>query len=50
MVGPAYIVLPRAGGELVLGCLTGFCQGNYEMEPASGTGWPDLQDDGSIEG
>ena len=60
---PAYIVFQETGGEFALGCLTGairgFCQGdtveftwegNDEMEPASGTGWADLQDDGSIEG
>jgi hypothetical protein len=60
---PAYIVFRKTGGEFVLGCLIGVihgsCQGdaveftwegNDEMEPASGTGWADLQDDGSIEG
>ena len=60
---PAYIVFRKTGGEFALGCLTGAiygsCQGdavefiwegNDEMEPASGSGWADLQDDGSIEG
>jgi hypothetical protein len=60
---PAYIVFAMAGGEFAMGCLTGsihgVCdgdaveftwQGNNEMEPASGHGWADLQDDGSLEG
>jgi len=52
---PAYIVFRKPGGEFALGCLTGDAveftwEGNDEMEPASGTGWADLQADGSIEG
>ena len=59
----AYILFGKTGGEFALDCLTGsihgFCEGNAveftwegnnEMEPASGQGWAELQDDGSLEG
>jgi len=59
----AYILFDKTGGEFVFDCLTGsihsVCDGNAvefswagndEMEPASGTGWAELQDDGSLEG
>lgn len=59
----AYILFDKTGGEFVVDCLTGsihgLCDGkavefswtgNDEMEPASGTGWAELQDDGSLEG
>jgi hypothetical protein len=53
----------RNGGEFVLDCLTGSihgrCEGNAvaftwngsdETEPASGHGWAEMLDDGSLEG
>jgi hypothetical protein len=59
----AYILLDQDGGEFAFDCLTGSIsgacegdaiefswQGNDEMEPASGDGWAELQDDGSLEG
>ena len=57
----AYILFDEVGGEFAFDCLTGFhgsCdgdaaqfswEGNDEMEPASGDGWAELQDDGSLE-
>ncbi len=64
MAGPdSYILFGAGRGEFVLHCLTGSihgrCEGdavefawdgNDEMEQASGHGWADLQDDGSLEG
>ena len=64
MAGPgAYILFDKTGGEFVFDCLTGsihgVCDGNAvefswtgndEMELASGTGWAEVQDDGSLEG
>jgi hypothetical protein len=59
----AYILFDGDGGEFALDCLTGSIhapcdgddiefswQGNDEMEPASGGGWAELQDDGSLKG
>jgi hypothetical protein len=59
----AYILFGKNGGAFAFDCLTGsihgVCegdaveftwQGNDEMEPASGRGWAELQDDGSLEG
>jgi hypothetical protein len=59
----AYILFDQDGGEFALACLTGFIRavcdgdavdfagdGNDEMEQASGHGWAELQDDGSLEG
>ena len=60
--GPTFCS-PQDGGEFALDCLTGsihgHCEGdaveftwngNDEMEPASGHGWAEMQDDGSLEG
>lgn len=60
---PAYIVFDKTGGEFAMGCLTGSiygaCKGdaveftwdgNDEMDEASGNGWAELQDDGSLHG
>lgn len=57
----SYILFAEDGGEFVLDCLTGSihgrCEGNAvqvswvgdnEMEPASGHGWAELQDHGSL--
>ena len=62
-VAGAYILFDEVGGEFALDCLTGsilgscdadavqfIWQGNDEIEPASGHGWVELQDDGSLEG
>ena len=59
----AYILFADRGGEFVFDCLTGSirgrCQGDAvefswegsdEMEPASGDGWAELHDDGSLRG
>lgn len=59
----AYILFGKNSGEFVFDGLTGSIhgackgdaveftwEGNDEMEPASGRGWADLQDDGSLEG
>ena len=59
-VAGAYILFDEAGG---FDCLTGSIhgsfdadavefnwEGNDEMEQASGDGWAELQDDGSLEG
>jgi hypothetical protein len=59
----SYIQFANQGGEFALDCLTGSIngscdgaavqfnwQGNDEMEPASGAGWAELQDDGTLEG
>ena len=63
MVEPAYILFSTTGGEFAFGCVTGTIhgscvgdavefnwQGNDEMDHASGHGWADLQDDGTLEG
>ena len=62
-VAGAYILFGEVGGEFAFDCLTGSIHGacdadavqfswagNDELEPASGNGWAELQDDGSIEG
>jgi len=59
----SYMVFDKAGSEFALDCLTGSihgsCEGNSvefnwtgsdEMEPASGDGWAEVQEDGSLEG
>lgn len=59
----AYILFGEDGGEFAFDCLTGCIygacdgdavqfgwQGNDEMEPATGDGWAELRDDGSLEG
>ena len=64
MMEPAYILFDgTAGGEFAFGCVTGqiHCRpaakgadftwkGNNEMDDASGDGWAELQDDGSVTG
>ena len=58
-----YILFDQDGGEFTFDCLTGSIHGtcdgdavefewdgNDEMEEASGHGWAELQDDGSLEG
>jgi hypothetical protein len=62
-VAGAYILFDDSGGEFALDCLTGSidgtCEGDAvefswegsdEMEPASGDGWAELHEDGSLEG
>ena len=62
-VAGGYILFDEVGGEFAFDCLTGSIhgscdgdavqfswEGNDEMEPASGDGWAELQDDGSLEG
>jgi len=62
-VASAYIQFNEDGGEFAFDCLTGSIlaacdgdavefswQGNDEMESVNGSGWAELQDDGSIEG
>jgi hypothetical protein len=62
-VSGAYILFGKRDGEFAFDCLTGSIhgacdgdaveftwQGNDEMEAASGHGWAELQDDGSLEG
>ena len=59
----SYILFTSEGGEFALDCLTGSihgrCEGDAveftwsgsdEMDPASGHGWAEKQDDGSLEG
>jgi hypothetical protein len=59
----SYIVFGKTEGDFALDCLTGVIHGasdgravefswtgSDEMEPASGHGWAELQDDGSLEG
>jgi hypothetical protein len=64
MAGPgSYILFTEDGGEFALDCLTGSihgrCEGDAveftwrgsdEMDPASGHGWAEKQEDGSLEG
>jgi hypothetical protein len=64
MAGPgSYILFAENGGEFAMDCLTGAihgrCEGdaveftwdgNDEMEPATGHGWAEITDDGSLEG
>jgi hypothetical protein len=62
-VPAAYILFNPDGGEFAFDCLTGSihgaCKGdsvefewdgNDEMEHASGHGWAEVQDDGSLQG
>ena len=62
-VADAYSLFDEGGGEFAFDCLTGSIngscdgdavqfswEGNDEMEPASGEGWAELQNDGSLEG
>ena len=62
-VAGSYILFAKGGGEFALDCLTGSIhgacdgdtieftwEGNDEMEEASGDGWAELQEDGSLEG
>ena len=59
----SYILFDNQGGEFVLDCLTGSiygtCEGgavefewsgNNEMDEASGDGWAELREDGTLEG
>jgi hypothetical protein len=64
MAGPgSFIVFAEDGGQFALDCLTGSihgrCEGDAveftwdgsdEMEPASGHGWVEVLDNGSLEG
>lgn len=64
MAGPgSYILFTRDGGEFALDCLTGSIHGRCagdavefmwsgcdEMEPATGHGWAEKRQDGSLEG
>ena len=63
MMGPAYILFDKSGGEFAFGCVTGAIHGiadgnaieftwsgNDEMDEASGDGWAELQDDGTLQG
>ena len=64
MMVPAYILFDsKTGGEFAFGCVTGHIhnratdksadftwQGNDEMDEASGDGWAELQEDGSLKG
>lgn len=63
MMGPAYILFSKSGGEFAFGCVTGAIDGivdgdsveftwsgNDEMDEANGNGWVELQDDGTLEG
>jgi hypothetical protein len=64
MAGPgSYILFTEDGGEFALDCLTGSihgrCEGDAveftwsgsdEMQPATGRGWAEKLNDGSIEG
>lgn len=63
MMEPAYILFGRSGGEFAFGCVTGAIHGtaegdaieftwsgNDEMEEASGNGWAQLQEDGTLQG
>lgn len=64
MAGPgSYLLFAEHGGEFALDCLTGSihgrCEGDAieftwdgsdEMEPATGHGWAEKTDDGSLKG
>jgi hypothetical protein len=63
MVEPAYILLGATRGEFAFGCVTGAFagggdhtsiafdwNGNDEMDEACGSGWVELQADGSLQG
>jgi hypothetical protein len=60
---PAYILFGKSGGRFAFGCVTGAIHGtvegdsveftwsgNDEMDEASGNGWAELQQDGTLEG
>lgn len=62
-VAGSYVLFAKDGGEFTLDCLTGAIdgacdgdavaftwEGNDEMEEASGDGWAELQEDGSLQG
>ena len=62
-MGPAYILFDESGSEFAFGCVTGAIHGNAngnaieftwsgndEMDEASGDGWAELQDDGTLQG
>lgn len=62
-VAASYIFFGKIDGEFVLDCLTGsihgacdgravefYWTGSDEIDPTSGTGWVELQDDNSLEG
>jgi hypothetical protein len=63
MVEPAYILFEGARGDFAFGCVTGAFagggeheavefdwDGNDEMDEARGSGWAELQADGSLKG
>jgi len=63
MMGPAYILFGKSGGEFAFGCVTGTIHrtakgdtieftwsGNDEMDEACGDGWAERQEDGTLEG
>lgn len=64
MMEPAYILFDdKSGGEFAFGCVTGQIlgkrhskatefqwSGNDEMDHAQGSGWAELQTDGSLKG
>jgi hypothetical protein len=63
MMGPAYILFSKSGGEFAFGCVMGAIDGivegnsveftwsgNDEMDEANGNGWAELQQDGTLEG
>jgi hypothetical protein len=63
MVEPAYILFETGRGEFAFGCVTGSFagggdhdavefdwDGNDEMDEARGSGWAELQPDGSLQG
>jgi hypothetical protein len=63
MVEAAYILFEPTRGEFAFGCVTGAFagggdydavefdwDGNDEMDEACGSGWAELQDDGSLQG
>jgi hypothetical protein len=60
MMGPAYILFGRSGGEFAFGCIIGTLHGTAkgdaieftwsgddEMEEACGDGWVELHEDGT---
>src|SRR5215831_14774034 len=63
MMGPAYILFDKSGGEFAFGCVTGAIHGatdsdtieftwsgNDEMDEAGGSGWAELREDGTLQG
>ncbi len=63
MVEPAYILFEATGGAFAFGCVTGAFtgggdhaavefdwNGNDEMDEACGSGWAEIQGDGSLQG